>query len=25
MEGPIQVKELGDMTPEMPAIQTSLK
>jgi hypothetical protein len=25
MEGPIRVKELGDMTPEMPAAQTSPK
>jgi hypothetical protein len=25
MEGPIRVKELGDMAPEMPAAQTSLK
>jgi hypothetical protein len=25
MEGPIRVKELGDMAPEMPAMQTSLK
>jgi hypothetical protein len=25
VEGPIWVKELGDMAPEMPAAQTSLK
>jgi hypothetical protein len=25
MEGPIHVKELGDMAPQMPAAQTSLK
>jgi hypothetical protein len=25
MEGPIRVKELGDMAPEMPAAQTSPK
>jgi hypothetical protein len=25
MEGQIRVKELGDMAPEMPATQTSLK
>jgi hypothetical protein len=25
MEGPIRVKELGDMAPEMPAVQTSPK
>jgi hypothetical protein len=25
MEGPIRVKELGDMAPEMPAMHTSLK
>ena len=25
MEGPIRVKELGDMPPEMPAAQTSPK
>jgi hypothetical protein len=25
MEDPIRVKELGDMAPEMPAAQTSLK
>jgi hypothetical protein len=25
MEGPIRVKELGDMTPEIPPVQISLK
>jgi hypothetical protein len=25
MEGPIWVKELGDMTPEMPVVHTSPK
>ena len=25
MEGPIRVKELGDMAPEIPTAQTSLK